>query len=148
MSDLLCCPQSALDVVLLVATAPPRKETVCLLLDADHHGLGSLVVNDAPRDLVAFITALSCLLPRLGSVRAVVLATSCAGAGWQASPAEHIAFLECRERLELLNVELVDWFLFDDGHATSLAESTDARPLWRPAAGHLSYPTPTAFWPA
>lgn len=145
MSTLICCPQSALDVVLLLATAPPRNETVCLLLDADHRGLGSLVVNDAPRDLAAFTTALSGLLSRLSSIQALVLATMCPGTGWQPSPSEHISFLDCRERLELLNVELVDWFLLDDGHATSLAESTDAQSLWRPQAGHLSLPTPIAF---
>lgn len=148
MSTVLCCPQAALDVVLLLATSPPRKETVCLLLDADHRGLGSVVVKDAPRDLMAFTATLSDVLSRLACIRAVVLATSCPGFGWQPSPGEHIAFLECRERLEPINVDLIDWFLLDDGHATSLAESTDARSLWRPAIGHLSVRSPTAFGPA
>jgi DNA repair protein RadC len=131
MSPSLCCPAAALDIVLLVASHPPRPEIVCLMLDANHRGLSSMVVSNAPNDLVTVARSFCPVLTPLTPVKAIVLASARPGLGFEPTADQQIAFLECRELFHLLEIELIDWFLLDAGHATSLAEATDARTLWR-----------------
>jgi hypothetical protein len=131
----LCCPTAALDVTLLLASHPPRNEAVCLFLDADHRGRTSFVITDAPRDLTDLTASISRVCAELPWVRAVVLACSSPGRGYLPTAVEQIAFLESRERFDLIGVELLDWFLLDAGMACSLAEATDARHLWRHGHG-------------
>ena len=131
MSAPLCCPTAALDVVLMLASHPPRPEVVCLLLDANHRGQSSFVVTDAPRDLTELTTSITRGCAQVPWVRAVVLACCSPGGGYLPSALEQIAFLDSREQFDLIGVELLDWFVLDAGRASSLAEATDARPLWR-----------------
>jgi hypothetical protein len=131
----LCCPTAALDVVLMVASHPPRPEVVCLLLDINHRGQSSFVVTDAPRDLSELTGSIARVCAELPWVRAVVLAYCSPGGGYLPSALEQIAFLDGREQFDLIGVELLDWFVLDAGRACSLAEATDARPLWRHGGG-------------
>jgi hypothetical protein len=131
----VCCPTAALDVILLLASHPPRHEVVCLLLDADHRGRSSFVVTDAPRDVTDLTASIALVCAELPWVRAVVLACCSPGGGYLPTALEQIAFLESRERFDLIGVELLDWFVLDAGRAASLAEATDARHLWRHGSG-------------
>ncbi len=131
----LCCPTAALDVVLMLASHPPRPEVVCLLLDANHRGQSAFVVTDAPRDLPELTASITRVCAELPWVRAVVLACCSPGGGYLPSALEQIAFLDSREQFDLIGVELIDWFLVDAGRASSLAEATDARELWRHGNG-------------
>jgi hypothetical protein len=127
----MCCPIAALDVILALASHPPRHEVVCLLLDAHHRGQSSLVVTDAPRDLTGLTASFTQVCAELPWVRAVVVASCSPGGGFLPTAAEQIAFFDSREQFDLIGVELLDWFVLDAGRASSLAEATDARALWR-----------------
>lgn len=131
----VCCPTAALDIVLSLASHPPRPEVVCLLLDTDHRVQSSLVVTDAPRDLTSLTGSFTRVCAELPWVRAVVFACCSPGRGYLPSATEQIAFLDGREQFDLIGVALLDWFVLDSGRACSLAEATDARPLWRHGSG-------------
>jgi hypothetical protein len=131
----VCCPTAALDVVLMLASHPPRAELVCLLLDGNHCVQSSFVVTDAPRDVTGLTVSIARVCAELPWVQAVVLACCSPGGGYVPSALEHIAFLDSREQFDLIGVELVDWFVLDAGRASSLAEATDARGLWRHGNG-------------
>lgn len=135
MSVLLCCPTSALDVILSVATHPSRSEAVCLLLNEYHCVRSSFVIAKAPRDLGSLTSALSGICEALPWVRAVIFATLSNGSGTVPNAAEQIDFLDCRERFSVIGVDLIDWFILNAGVAASVAEITDARSLWRHAGG-------------
>jgi hypothetical protein len=135
MSAPLCCPVAALDVILMLASHPPRAEVVCLLLDGNHVGQSSIVVSDAPRNLAELTDSFARVCAELPWVRAVVLACCSPGGGYIPSHLEHLEFLESREQFDLIGVDLLDWFMLDSGRACSLAEATDARSLWRHVNG-------------
>jgi hypothetical protein len=46
-------------------------------------------------------------------------------------PADHLRLLDLRAIFDDVGVQLLDWFVIAGGYASSLAELTDARPLWR-----------------
>lgn len=127
----LCCPVAALDIILSLATHPPRSELVCLLVDINHQVQSSLVVADAPRDITSLTGSFARICAELPWVRAIVLACCSPGGGYLPNATEQIAFLDSREQFDLIGVELLDWFVLDAGRASSLAEATDARLLWR-----------------
>jgi hypothetical protein len=116
----------------MVASHPMRNEVVCLLLSDRHNIIGSMVINDPPRDLGDLTGHFCRLAAEMPRVKALSFAFCLAD---KAVPvvraAEHLDFLDSRERFELIGIELVDWFLIGGGKAISLAEVTDAEQLWR-----------------
>src|SRR3954451_20258742 len=76
-------PLDALDVVLAIVSWPLRPETVCLVLDDAHCGLGSFVVaHDDHGDVDAAVVEVVTNVAAGGSpVAAAVLATMRPGAG-------------------------------------------------------------------
>lgn len=133
----ICCPISALDTIMRLATVPARPELTCLLVSDQHRCLGSLVVTNTPRDLPGIIDRLTPVLLRLPEATAVVLALAVPDSGVAPTTDEHVSFLDAREHLAVIGVDLIDWFLLADGLATSLAEATDAASKW-PIAPCLS----------
>jgi hypothetical protein len=132
MSPILCCPEAALEAVLMVASHPMRNEVVCLLLNDRHNIIGSMVINDAPRDIGELTSHFSRLAAQMPRVKALSFAFCLAEKGVPAvQAAEHIGFLDSRERFECIGIDLVDWFLIGGGKAISIAEMTDAESLWR-----------------
>lgn len=135
MPLILCCPKAAIAVVLSIASYPTKPETICLLLNRHHGGVGALKLEECPRDLPDMAIAIPEVIGRFDDVSAVVLATVCPSLGFLPTAPEEIAFLEGRERLGLLGVDLLDWYLLDEGYAASLADATAAESLWRRSAG-------------
>ncbi len=126
-------PEDALEVVACVFSQPAATETVCLLLDHAHcGGLVLSVAGAGEAEQVDHVGALVAELatsdPHLG---AVVLATARPGRTTRPTHDDELTFLGLRGRFEEAGVDLLDWFLVANGLATSLAELTDARPLWR-----------------
>lgn len=126
-------PEEALATILVAATQPPAEETICLLLDRAHCGLGCLTVegttdDDAVYRVADFLVDVAVDRARLG---AVVIATARPGRSHWPEAADHLRFLDLRAIFDDVGVELLDWFVIAGGYASSLAELTDARPLWR-----------------
>lgn len=124
-------PDDALAVILAAAASPARPETVCVLLDHAHRGLGVIVVEGAMADDGIFeIAEVVVRAADGGAMGAVVLATARPGRSHQPSDDDHDRWFELRARFEAAGVELLDWFLIAGGFAASLAELTDSKWLW------------------
>jgi hypothetical protein len=128
----LAGPEEALRLILAAASRPPRHETIAVLLDGAHRGLGPCLVCDGA-STADQVLDLGGLLGTLGerepTVGAVVLATSRPGNGIELLPADEAAFYRLRHDLAELGVDLLDWFLLDAGLAASVSERTDG--CWR-----------------
>lgn len=125
--------EEALATILAATAQPPVPETICLLLDPAHCGLGCVTVDgttddDAVYRVADFLVDVALERTRLG---AVVLATARPGRSHLPEPADHLRFLDLRAIFDDVGVQLLDWFVIAGGYASSLAELTDARPLWR-----------------
>jgi hypothetical protein len=125
-------PLDALDVVLAIVSWPLRPETVCLLLDEAHCGLGSFVVahDDHGGVDAAVVEVVTHVAGGASPVAAAVLATMRPGVG-PPEGADHLHFLDYRAHLEDVGVVLLDWFVLDGELGYSLAELTDATSRWR-----------------
>jgi hypothetical protein len=125
-------PEEALRIILAAVSDPPRAETVAVLLDAAHRGLSPCVLCDGASsadqviDLAGLIAALAEQEPALS---AVVLATVRPRHGIELRRDDEEAFYRLRHDLADVGVDLLDWFLLDDGLAASVAELTDG--CWR-----------------
>jgi DNA repair protein RadC len=128
----LAGPEEALRIILAAASDPPRAETIAVLLDSAHRGLSPCVLCDGASsadqviDLAGLVAALAEQEPALA---ALVLATARPGRGIELLPDDEAAFFRLRHDLAEVGVELLDWFLLDDGLAASVAELTDG--CWR-----------------
>jgi hypothetical protein len=126
-------PEEALATILAATSHPPAAETVCLLLDAAHCGLGCVNVDGTADDDAVYRVAdflVDVALERT-QLAAVVLATTRPGRSHLPEPGDHLRFLDLRAIFDDVGVQLLDWFVIAGGYASSLAELTDARPLWR-----------------
>jgi hypothetical protein len=132
-------PEDAIGVIL--AAAPEADPaTVVLLLDAHHRGLGAVVVagtgtDQADDDVFDWVLRLAEIESALG---AVVLASVNHGRGYRADPREASWLLTCRDQCASVGIELVDWFLVDDGHVGSRVEQLFVEPLWRDGDGFVN----------
>jgi hypothetical protein len=125
-------PTEALATILAATAQPPSAETICLLLDPAHCGLGCITVDgttddDAIYRVADFLVDVALERTHLG---AVVLATVRPGRSHLPEPTDHLRFLDLRAVFDDVGVELLDWFVIAGGYASSLAELTDARSLW------------------
>ena len=125
-------PDDALAVILTAAASPARPETICVLLDHAHRGLGVVVVEGAMADDGIFEIAEVVLRAASGrgTIGAVVLATARPGRSHLPTDDDHDRWFELRARFEAAGVELLDWFVIARGFAASLAELTDSKWLW------------------
>ena len=125
-------PDDALAVILTATASPARPETICVLLDHAHRGLGVIVVEGAMSDDGIFEIAEVVLRAAdgHGAIGAVVLATARPGRTHQPTDADHDRWFALRGRFEAVGVELLDWFVIGRGFAASLAELTDSKWLW------------------
>jgi len=125
-------PEDALAVILTAAASPARPETICVVLDHAHRGLGVIVVDGAMSDDGIFEIAQVVLRAAdgRGTIGAVVLATARPGRSYQPTADDHDRWFELRARFEATGVELLDWFLIAGGFVASLAELTDSKWLW------------------
>lgn len=128
----LTAPEQALGTMLVAVSDPPAPETVCLLLDRARCGLGCVVVSGGPDDAV-YRVADFLIDAALDNARlaAVVLGTVRPGRPHLPEPSDHLRFFDLRAMFDDVGVELIDWFVIAGGFASSLAELTDARSLWR-----------------
>ncbi len=129
----LAGPEDALSVILAAASRPARAETICLVLDHAHRGLGCIVVvGDGPIGPVAEM--LDHLTATEPSVAALVLASVRTGTDAESGPGrgDLLAFHDLRAQFDAIGVDLVDWFVVVGPRASSLAELTDSQPRWRP----------------
>lgn len=129
----LAGPEDALSVILTAASRPARAESIVLVLDHAHRGLGCIVVvGEGPIGPVAeMLDHLAATEPH---VAALVLASVRTGPPDEAGPGrgDLLAFHDLRARFDALGVDLVDWFVIVGRGASSLAELTDCQPRWRP----------------
>jgi hypothetical protein len=125
-------PEEALRLVFAAASDPPRHESIAVLLDGAHRGLGPCLVCDGAStahqviDLGRLIATVGEQEPSFG---AAVLATCRPGQGIELQADDEAAFFTLRHDLAEAGVELLDWFLLDDGLAASVSERTDG--CWR-----------------
>ncbi len=131
-------PDDALAVILAAAASPARPETICVLLDHAHRGLGVVVVEGAMADDGIFEIAEVVLRAAdgRGTIGAVVLATARPGRSHLPTDDDHDRWFELRARFEAAGVELLDWFVIARGFAASLAELTDSKWMWLDAEAH------------
>jgi hypothetical protein len=128
----LTSPDEALRIVLAAASDPPRAETIAVLLDSAHRGLSPCVVCDGAStasqviELGRLVGTLAAQQPAVG---AVVLATARPGRGLELAADDESAFYRLRHDLADAGVDLLDWFVLDDGLAASVCELTDG--CWR-----------------
>jgi hypothetical protein len=117
-----------------VVDRPLRPQTVVLAFNDFGAPDVCLVIDRTPRDIGELTQHLAQALARMPGAATVIVGTTCVGESAAtplvASADEHIGFLEAREVLELMGVDLVDWFLVGSCHALSLAELTDAQSRW------------------
>lgn len=123
-------PEDALSVVFAAVSEPERHETVLLLLDHAHRGLGCIVVTGRG-PLSALTDVVEELALQEPALCGFVLATVRPGAGYLPDARDERAFHDVRTRLDVLGVDLVDWFMIGQRHAASLAELTDSQLRWR-----------------
>lgn len=108
-------------------------EAVCLLLDRSHHGVTVLIIDNSPDDMADLVEALVPLVSTAAEVTAIVLATAVERFTSYPTAATQLAFLDAREQFSACGVDLLDWVVSDHRLTVSLAEVTDAQPLWRAA---------------
>ena len=126
----LAGPEDALSVVFAAMSAPEQHETILLLLDHAHRGLGCVVVTgQGPHSAV--IDLVEELALQESSLCAFVLASVRAGGGYLPTADDELAFHDVRARLDVIGVDLVDWFVIGQRHAASLVEITDSQTRWR-----------------
>lgn len=126
-------PEDALSVILTAASRPARPESIVLVLDHAHRGLGCIVVvGDGPIGPVAEM--LDHFTASEPQVAALVLASVRTGPESEAGAGrgDLLAFHDLRARFDAVGVDIVDWFVVVGQHAASLAELTDSTPRWRP----------------
>jgi hypothetical protein len=118
-------------VLFAAVPVPPAPQTVMLLLDAAHRGLTCVVVAGAsePAHLEGMGDLVVALAGENHPPGAVVFGTVRPDRGLLPSAADERCFAELRHRLGDVGVELIDWFLLAEGHASSLAELSGA--CWR-----------------
>lgn len=123
-------PEDALAVVLTAASEPQRPETVCLVLDHAHRGLGCIVlVGEGPVQVAAEM--LEHLASQEPTVAALVMASVRPGRFPAPTRGDLLTFHDLRERFDEVAVDLLDWFVIAGRRAASLAELTDSQPRWR-----------------
>lgn len=112
---------------------PTPPQTLALVLDPAHRGLVCAVVEGESDGVAADQLAhLVVGAAQAGApVGALVLASLRPGHGCPVTPDDHLRFLDARAGCEAVGLELLDWFVLDDSTAWSLAELTDAVPLWQ-----------------
>jgi DNA repair protein RadC len=126
-------PLDALDVFTAFRTRPERSETMAIVLDHAHRN-GSLVMvegassAEAASVLTERITAAFVEDHRFG---ALVLASVRPNGLFGPSDEDHFAFAPLRAVGEDGGVEVLDWFVMSGQRSWSMAELTDAVPLWR-----------------
>jgi hypothetical protein len=129
----LAGPEEALRLVFAAASDPARHESIAVLLDRAHRGLGPCLVCDGASTAYQVID-LGRLIATVGerepSFGAAVLATCRPGQGIELQPDDEAAFSMLRHNLADAGVELLDWFLLDDGLAASVSELTDGWWPW------------------
>jgi hypothetical protein len=127
-------PLRALQLVAALLHPCGRPETAVIWLAADRTGLGCVVVEDIedPEEVVHLVRALAAACTEGGPAAAVVLATHRPGWGPEADTFDECAFDEAEAVLAKAGVELVDWFLVDEGEAVSMAEHLGLGPRWKP----------------
>jgi hypothetical protein len=126
--------RDALDVVALVRSRPPQEETIVIPLDHAHVSGNLLVIEGCSTpDEVAHLTAFVCSAARAPRSRlaALVVATVRPGRPLGPDPVDHVQFALLREIGEDVGVDVLDWFVLCGPRSWSLAELTDAVPLWR-----------------
>lgn len=120
-----------MEVVSEVIDSPVRAQTVALTFDEHDQPLVCLIVDGTRRSLSTLTDDLVGVFVQWEMCRSVVLATTATGRAKTPDGAEQVAFLDARERFEIEGITLVDWFIIGERRGWSLAELTDARPLWR-----------------
>ena len=127
-------PEDAV-TVLLAATDVQRPETVALLLDDAHRGLGCVVLegDGTPFDVDRAAELLVEVARRSPDLGAVVLGTVRADRSIVADPYDEQRFIEARARFDEVDVDLLDWFLIGPGVVASIGELTDAEWRWHDA---------------
>jgi hypothetical protein len=101
-----------------VVDRPLRPQTVVLAFNDFGAPDVCLVIDRTPRDIGELTQHLAQALARMPGAATVIVGTTCVGES------------AAREVLELMGVDLVDWFLVGSRHALSLAELTDAQSRW------------------
>jgi hypothetical protein len=132
-SEPLRRPDDALRVVMAAVSHPPTPETVVLLLDDEHRGGTCLVCRGAATapQVATLVPLLVETAARERSLGAAVMATRRPGQGIQPSAEDDTTFIAMRYELAVAGVELLDWFLLDDGLIASVGELMGACWLWR-----------------
>ncbi len=130
---------SALAVVRLAASDPPRPETVVLFLDDAHVGKGCCIVSGTtgPDDVLDVGALAAEVAGRSPDVHAVVLATirdraaPGAGAG-EGREDDVLRWLVLLDLFDEIGVELLEWFVVGPGsEVQSLRAHTGLPSLWR-----------------
>ena len=133
-SSVLRSASAALDALLGALDWPLQAQSVVFVFGP--HGEPLVCAHiEGTDDLDGFISSLMILLHPIAGAQAVVVG-SVAAFATAFEPSTQLEFLDGRDRLDAIGIELIDWFLVDPTvvhesvRAVSLAEITDARPCW------------------
>jgi hypothetical protein len=123
----------ALRVVGAILNDPPRSELVCLLLDDARRGSASFVVTDPPDEGILDVVGIVTQLGDSDQVCGVVFASHRPGHGHLPVPADHERCEMLVEALADAGMALVDWFIVDDGLASSVPALGGRPSAWVPS---------------
>jgi hypothetical protein len=135
-STVLRSAPDALDAVLDALDWPLRPQSALFLFGACGEPLVCVHVDRTTDCLDGFVDSIVPLLRQTPEVHSLVAGSVVAFGPTPAADLQ-LAFLDGRDRLDALGIELVDWFVIDPVakgdlvRAVSLAEASDARRCWR-----------------
>jgi len=131
--DAIASADDALTVIRGVLAVPARHETIVIVLDDAHRGLGVVSVSGTTR-IDAVVTVVECIAqPELfgGEGAALVVATARPGGTVVGDDVDH--WFEICDLAEQVGLELVEWFVV--GRAISCPRDlVGAPPRWRGGA--------------
>lgn len=131
--DTIACADDALTLIRGVLAVPPRHETIVIVLDVSHRGLGVVSVSDTTRPDAA-VTVVECLAkPDLFGGEGAALIVATVRPGGTVDERDIDRWFETSDISEQAGLELVEWFVV--GRTISCPRDlVGAPPRWRGGA--------------